>query len=75
MLVSGHTKQLFSDFVSSYQSIRQNLSSSTPFVYVDSTGIKLIADSVYTSHGDDKDIFALSIAGDGWVELLSVYQG
>ena len=62
---------MFSDFVSSYQSIRQNYSSSTPFVYVDSAGIKLIADTVQSTHGEDHEIFALSVAGDGWVELLS----
>ena len=73
-MVSGQTKQLFSDFVSSYQSIRQNHSSSTPFVYVDSAGIKLIANTVYSTHGEDEDIFALSVAGDGWVELLSAQE-
>jgi hypothetical protein len=75
LLVSGHTRQLFSEFVSSYQSIRQNASSSTPFVYVDETGVKLIADTVQSLHGSDQEIFALSVAGDGWVELLSVYEG
>lgn len=48
-------------------------SSLQPFVYVDSAGVKLVTNVV-----DEKDapdgVFALSMAQDGWMEMLTLYE-
>ena len=77
ILKSSLTKELYQDFVSTYQICHQNQPSKnfncqqTPFVYVNNDGsIKLITDVVDSIGGDD-EIFALSIAEDGFVEFLA----
>jgi len=43
-----------------------------PFVYVDTEGgIKLVTDVVDSSGGGDNEIFALSVANDGFMEFLA----
>lgn len=69
------TATVFKDFSSCYQHFAsQNQDISGPFVYVDSSGVKLVTSVV----GDSKDvtdgIFALSVAEDGWVEMLAFYE-
>jgi hypothetical protein len=67
---------LFQDFVSTYQicskpSVENLKLESRPFVYVNSDGeIKLITDVVDSIGGKD-EIFALSIAQDGYMEFLA----
>lgn len=72
------TATVFKDFSSCYQHFTSRSFHSsvpdpdTPFVYVDSDGIKLVTDVV-----DEKDklaegIFALSVAEDGLMEMLAL---
>jgi hypothetical protein len=70
------TATVFKDFSSCYQHFTSESTSSThsdPFVYVDAMGVKLVTNVV-----DEKDasdgIFALSMAQDGWVEMLALYE-
>ena len=73
ILKSGHTENLFNEFVSSYQTCNYHPSlTSAPFVFVDLDGqIKLVTNVVDSLGGDD-DIFALSMADDGLMELLAM---
>ena len=70
------TATVFKDFSACYQHFTSQLSptSDQPFVYVDADGVKLV-----TSVVDEKDpaadgVFALSMAGDGWVEMLALFE-
>lgn len=68
------TATVVTDFLSSYQSLfsqDQNSEAAIPFVYVDQNGVKLVT-SVVGEESDNTDgIFALSMAGDGWMEMLA----
>lgn len=63
---------MFTDFVESYQTYQPNQSNSQqPFVYVNTDGqVKLVTD-VIDAEGENDEIFALSIAEDGFVEFLA----
>ena len=66
------TATLFKDFSSFYQQIQNPLAASAinqAFVYVDAFGVKLVT-GVVEEEGPD-GIFALSMAEDGLVEMLS----
>ncbi len=70
------TASVFSKFASKYQSFStpsQQNAILGPYVYVDSNGFKLVADIVEDSHSDADGIFALSVAQDGWMEMLALY--
>lgn len=69
------TATVFKDFSSCYQHFSSQSTStpSQPFVYVDSSGVKLVANVVEELDKDD-GVFALSIAGDGWVEMLTFQE-
>lgn len=70
------TATVFKDFSSCYQHFTSQTSRSPeqPFVYVDSSGVKLVTD-VVEDFGESSDgIFALSVAQDGWVEMLALYE-
>ena len=71
MLKSNISSALYNEFVSSYQSYYQSSSASEkPFVYVGEEGaVKLVTNFV----GDktDGEIFAVSMAEDGWMEFLA----
>jgi hypothetical protein len=70
------TATVFKDFSACYQHFasQKSLSSDQPFVYVDSTGVKLVT-SVVDENGMDQDgVFALSVAGDGFVEMLAMHE-
>lgn len=71
MFSSGLTKGIYDSFLRSYQLNRSELKS-TPFVYVDldSGEIKLLT-SLMTTKEIGSEIFAVSIASGGNVELLS----
>lgn len=78
ILKSSLTKELYRDFVSSYQVCHQNpsnhLNHQKPYVYVNNDGsIKLITNVVNSIGGED-EIFALSIAEDGFVEFLAFQE-
>lgn len=66
------TATVFKDFSSIYQQIHSPMTADDPnnaFVYVDATGIKLVT-GVVEEKGSD-GIFAISMAEDGLVEMLS----
>ena len=49
-------------------------SSEQPFVYVDSTGVKLVTNIVDENLAVQDGVFALSMGQDGWVEMLAMYD-
>lgn len=66
------TATVFKDFSSFYQQIHSPMTASdatSAFVYVDAFGIKVVT-GVVEEHGRD-GIFAISMAEDGLVEMLS----
>lgn len=70
------TATVFKDFSSCYQHFSSQSSPSKsiePFVYVDASGVKLVT-SVVEEQGATEGVFALSVAGDGWVEMLAMYE-
>ena len=71
MFSSGLTKGIYNSFVRSHQLDRSELES-TPFIYVDpGTGeVKFLTNLMRTSEVGS-EIFALSIASGGNVEVLS----
>jgi hypothetical protein len=71
------TATVVASFLSTYQSLdHQNFprQSSEPFVYVDSQGIKLVTKMVGETIAKDDGIFALSMAEDGWMEMLALHD-
>lgn len=70
------TATVFKDFSSCYQHFtsQKSRSSDQPFVYVDSSGVKLVTDVVDENGADQDGIFALSMAQDGWIEMLAIYE-
>lgn len=69
------TATVFKDFSSCYQHFTSSASPSSgqPFVYVDSFGVKLVTNVVEKMSARD-GVFALSMAEDGWVEMLAIYE-
>ncbi len=69
------TATVFKDFSSCYSHFSPSYShSDQPFVYVDQEGVKLVTDVVSEQNSSADGIFALSIAEDGWVEMLAMYE-
>lgn len=70
------TATVFKDFSSCYQhfSGQNSPNPSEPFVYVDASGVKLVTGVVDETNTSSDGIFALSVAGDGWVEMLAMYE-
>lgn len=70
------TATVFKDFSSCYShfSSPENSSKSEPFVYVDSDGVKLLTSVVNEQNNSEDGVFALSLAQDGWVEMLAFYE-
>ncbi len=70
------TATVFKDFSSCYQHFtsQKSLNPDRPFVYVDASGVKLITDVVDDLHASDDGIFALSMAQDGYVEMLTLHE-
>jgi hypothetical protein len=71
LLKSGISSSLYDEFVSSYQSLHPNHSESEkPFVYVGEQGeMKLVTE--FVDDVSDGEIFAISVAEDGWMEFLA----
>ncbi len=72
------TASVFKDFSSSYQHYTsQSHSDSTtdqPFVYVDAQGVKILTNLVDDQDSTPEGVFALSVAQDGWVQMLAMYE-
>ena len=67
---SGLTKHFFQEFTSTFQSLKSSHHQGHPFVYVSQEGqVKLITD--FMEMNENSDIFACTIAEDGWIEYLS----
>ena len=71
MLKSGVSTSLYNEFVTSYQSYYQpQLNTEKPFVFVGDDGqFKLVTD--FVCDDSDGEIFAVSMAEDGWMEFLA----
>jgi hypothetical protein len=71
------TATVFKDFSSCYQHFTSSdfPDSDQPFVYVDDSGVKLLTSVVGDSNSQGEGVFALSMAQDGWVEMLAMYDG
>ena len=70
------TATVFKDFSSCYQhfSSRPSKNPDQPFVYVDADGVKLVTGVIDEKSMGSDGIFALSIAGDGFVEMLALHE-
>lgn len=72
------TATVFKDFSSCYQHFStqndQSSDSTRAFVYVDAFGVKLVTDVVNGESSENDGIFALSLAEDGWVEMLAFHE-
>ncbi len=66
---------MFSDFVSNYQTCPTEFSINTPFVFVTPEGDFKLITNVVNSIGSDEEIFALSVAEDGFMEFLALQEG
>ena len=67
------TANVVEQFLSSFRSLQSphltNLDQ--PYVYVDADGMKLVTSIAHEGDQDERGIFALSVAQDGWVEMLA----
>jgi len=70
------TATVFKDFSSCYQHFTSQKSKSPdqPFVYVDAYGVKLVTNVVEEDGVSHDGVFALSVAQDGFVEMLSLHE-
>lgn len=68
------TATVFKDFSSCYRHLDPTSKNSPekPFVYVDASGVKLITD--VAEYSEEEGIFAVAMAQDGFVEMLSIEQ-
>ncbi len=70
------TATVFKDFSSCYQHFasRNSRNLDQPFVYVDSDGVKLVTGVVDENSDMNDGIFAMSMAEDGFVEMLAIHE-
>ena len=70
------TATVFKDFSSCYQhfSSQKSRNPDQPFVYVDASGVKLVTDVVDAEATANDGVFALSMAQDGYIEMLALYE-
>jgi hypothetical protein len=70
------TATVFKDFSSCYQHFTSQTAKSPDqaFVYVDASGVKLLTSVVDDRHASGDGIFALSVAQDGFVEMLTLHE-
>lgn len=70
------TATVFKDFSSCYQhfSSQNSRTPDQPFVYVDASGVKLVTNVVDEEANASDGVFALSMAQDGWIEMLALYE-
>lgn len=69
---SGLTNQAFQELKSSFQSscstfLSKKSAGNNAFVYVDDHGVKYLAETL----NSEDDVFAISIAEDGYMEMLA----
>lgn len=83
ILKSSLSRELFQNFVSTYQICNQDQTTEVltmqqqltkPFVYVNNDGSMRLITNVVDSIGGDDEIFALSIAQDGYMEFLAFQE-
>jgi hypothetical protein len=69
------TATVFKDFSACYQHFTSQKSHDPeqPFVYVDSSGVRLVT-NVIDENSTMDGIFALSMAQNGWVEMLAINE-
>lgn len=70
------TATVFKDFSSCYQHFtsQKTKSPEQPFVYVDASGVKLVTSVVDDDSVTEEGVFALAVAQDGFVEMLSLHK-
>jgi hypothetical protein len=70
------TATVFKDFTSCYQHFtsQQPKDPDQAFVYVDASGVKLLTSVVDDLNAASDGIFALSVAQDGFVEMLTLHE-
>ena len=70
------TATVFKDFSSCYQHFTSQKAKSPDeaFVYVDADGVKLLTGVVDDLNAASDGIFALSVAQDGFVEMLTLHE-
>jgi len=70
------TATVFKDFSSCYSHFtsQTSLNPEQPFVYVDASGVKLVTSVVGENNTASDGVFALSMAQDGYVEMLAMYE-
>lgn len=75
MLKSSLSNTIFNHFSSNYQQLNNEKNSSQPFVYVDPNGSVKFLTSIVEEGSEESDIFAVSVAEDGWMEFLALQEG
>ena len=70
------TATVFKDFSSCYSHFTSQNSSQidSPFVYVDSSGVKLVTNVIGELNEATDGIFALSMSQEGWIEMLATNE-
>ncbi len=70
------TATVFKDFSSCYSHFTSQKSPQidSPFVYVDSSGVKLVTNVVDEMSEATDGIFALSMSQDGRIEMLATHE-
>jgi hypothetical protein len=70
------TATVFKDFSSCYQHFTSSRTQNPdqPFVYVDAYGVRLVTNVVGDLDSAPDGVFALSVAEDGWMEMLALYE-
>ena len=71
---SSLTHNIFNEFVSTNLSVKKSTYIQQPFVFVYNGEYKLIADVLDGDYFSDENCFAVSMAGDGWIELLNLFE-
>ncbi len=70
------TATVFKDFSSCYSHFASQTSPlhDQAFVYVDSSGVKLVTNVVDEMAEDSDGVFALSMSQEGWIEMLATHE-
>lgn len=70
------TASVFKDFSSCYQHFtsQKTQNSDEAFVYVDASGVKLVTNVIDEQDSAPDGVFALSVAEDGWMEMLALFE-
>ena len=70
------TATVFKDFSSCYSHFTSQSSTQidSPFVYVDSSGVKLVTNVIGEMNEATDGIFALSMSQEGWIEMLATHE-